>query len=382
MRERGFALLSLLYAAAARLALAPLRRLSPDEAYYVCAARRGWPIVDHPPLLGALIDLVDRLPIALETRVRAIAVLLQALTALLVGLLASDGRTDDRRFAFGVFLASWGLMPWVSGLITTPDAPLIAATAGALLFAKLERRVGLLLCVALAVASKATGLVVAAALAFDLLRRRDRVGAAAALLGALVSLPLLRRSLLAQVDHALGVGSLVSAPVIGRLPAVLALVFGVLLLFGPALCFWSLRARRRLGELPGALPLVVALGVATLASALISGRAPEPNWIAPAFVPLLALSAREAAQTHVAFRVVHVAPALLAIGLWAATPVATPLLARVPPLGTTPGELRDVPPYGHAAWACLYDHRCERIDAIFSSYSLTLKASSQTIPDR
>lgn len=382
----GFALLSLSCAAAARLSLAPLRILSPDEAYYLCAARSGWPIVDHPPLLGALLTLTDRLPLPLETRVRVVAVVLQTATALLIGLLAaegSEGAGDEagedraRRFTFAVFLSTWGLMPWVAGLITTPDAPLLAATAGALLFARRRARVGLLLCVALAVSAKATGLLVAGALALDL-RARDRVGAAVALLGGLLVAPLAWPSLVAQVGHALGRGGLVSAPFIGRPAALGALLGGVLLLFGPAACWLAYRGRDRLGSLPGATPLVVGLSAATVASALVSGRAPEPNWIAPAFVPLFAIAVPRAG----ALLALHVAPAVVGIVAWLTFGSALPLsaardpLARLPLRGHQPADSLALPPYARPAWACLYEEDCRRIRVIFSSYNLTLKAGS------
>jgi len=388
------ALLSLGYAACARLALAPLRRLSPDEAFYLCAARRGWPIVDHPPLLGSLLTIADRLPFGLEVRVRLVAVLLQAGTALLIGLLAatidSEGATGrDRRFAFGVFFATWGLMPWVSGLIATPDAPLLAATAGALVFAGRRdagARLGLLLCLALAVSAKATGLVVGLAIAFDL-RRTDRVGAAIALLGAALPLPLVWPSLVAQLGHVLGVGALISAPRIGPLPALGALLGGILLLFGPATCWCAARGRRSLALLPGATPLVVVLGVATMLSALVSGRAPEPNWIAPAFVPLFAIAAAEADLGEEHHRrgwlVAHVAPALLGIALWSSHARLHPdPLGRVPRLDQEPDGALQLPRYGAPAWSCLYDRDCQNIDVMLSTYNLTLKARSQQISDR
>src|SRR5262245_37697482 len=97
MRRLAFASIGL--AALARAIVAPMRLLSPDEAYYLCAARRGWPIVDHPPLLGWLLAAFDRMG-PVELRVRLVAILLQAITALGLGILSGPA------FAWGVFLAT------------------------------------------------------------------------------------------------------------------------------------------------------------------------------------------------------------------------------------------------------------------------------------
>ena len=46
---------------AVRLWVAPLRRLTFDEAYYACASQWSmpWPIDDHPPLLGLILSLAS-----------------------------------------------------------------------------------------------------------------------------------------------------------------------------------------------------------------------------------------------------------------------------------------------------------------------------------
>lgn len=349
-RQR-FVWVSIALAAMARVLLAPLRLLSPDEAYYLCAARRGWPIVDHPPLLGWLLVALSPLdrfgPI--ELRVRLIAIVAQALTAIAIGVLAG------RALPFGVFLATWGLMSWVSGLIATPDAPLLAACAWLLV---LRRSPWVSLVAFLAVLAKVSGLFFVLAVATTL-RGRPRI---AALLGAAAALFFAHRSLLAQVAHAAGRGALVSAPAVGRPLALLAFVAGTVALYGPALLYLAWRGRRRLD--PAGVRIAWVFFALCVLSALLSGRPPEPNWIAPAFLPLLVAASVEADATPASPGLLwlHVAPALLGVALWVA-PDRTQLLVRVPH-----GErdrATDLPPYARPAWACVYDSRCEEIDAIF-----------------
>lgn len=348
MKRLAYASIAL--AAVARAFVAPMRMLSPDEAYYLCAARRGWPIVDHPPLLGWLLMASDRLG-PVELRVRIVAIVLQALTALGIGVLAGPA------FAWGVFLATWGLMSWVSGLIATPDAPLLAACVWLLVFRRSSA--GLFVCAFLAVMSKVSGLFFVLAVA-PTLRGRARV---ATLLGAAVALPMIHRSLLAQVAHALGRGALVSSPVIGRPAALGALVLGTLALYGPALVYLAWRGRRRLD--PTGVRVVITFATLCLASALISGRAPEPNWIAPAFLPLLVAAANEASALprRSWIEALHLAPAMLGLVLWVGG--ERDVLARVPRSDRT--RALDLPRYAQPAWSCVYDRRCEEIDAIFAT---------------
>jgi hypothetical protein len=344
--QRSLAWVSLALAAIARLLLAPLRMLSPDEAYYLCAARRGWPIVDHPPLLGWLLWTTDRLG-SVELRVRLVAIALQAVTAIGIGVLSGPA------FAWGVFLATWGLMSWVSGLIATPDAPLLAACVWLLVMRRAP--LGVFACAFLAVTAKVSGLFFVLAVATTL-RGRALV---AALLGVALAAPFCHRSLVAQVAHALGRGGLVSAPFVGR-PLALAAAFGSLLLYGPAVLYLAYRGRRRFD--PAGARVVFVFAGLYLLSAAISGRPPEANWIAPAFLPLLVVAAIEgAAMERRSFvELVHVAPTVLAIALWVGP--ESKWLARVP----REDRLRapDLPPYALPAWSCIYDRQCQQIDAI------------------
>jgi hypothetical protein len=78
-------------AALVALAFSPLRHLSPDEAYYLCASRARWPIDDHPPLLGLLLAAAEALPGPIELRVRLVSIVLAVATALGVIRLATLG---------------------------------------------------------------------------------------------------------------------------------------------------------------------------------------------------------------------------------------------------------------------------------------------------
>ncbi len=98
-RSEGLGTPVLLVAAAVpfHAALALGTELSPDEAYYLCAARRGGlvpSLVDHPPLLPWLLRLGDGLGGPVELRVRLWAILFSAATGLAIIALA-------RRFGAG-----------------------------------------------------------------------------------------------------------------------------------------------------------------------------------------------------------------------------------------------------------------------------------------
>jgi hypothetical protein len=116
----------LIVAAAAPLhvALALRTDLSPDEAYYLCAARAGGalpPLVDHPPLLPWILRITDRITlIPLELRVRVVPIV----CALALGLLCVElarrrgGGSEGRSFA--AWIAGWAILPTTAGFIATP----------------------------------------------------------------------------------------------------------------------------------------------------------------------------------------------------------------------------------------------------------------------
>lgn len=382
-------------AALLRIVVAPMRRLSPDEAYYLVAARKGVSIVDHPPLLLWILRAADRLPGTVELRVRLVAVVLQAIAALGVVAIARAIAPEDARersALWAALLATWGLMPFAGGLITTPDAPLLAATAWLFaIAARSERRradLGALFALAaIAVLSKVVALLVVASVALGLVRRDVR-GALATLLGGAVALPFARASLAAQAAHALGRGELVSAPYVGAVAALLAWVAGAFFLFSPPSWWLAAGARARMRQLPGATMLFATLLLALVTSALISGRPPEPNWIAPAVLPVFAIAATAAADTRSPRAIValHVGPALAALLLWIAPdwlPARADPLARVPhDRAFQRASAQPMPRYATPAWSCVYDRACDKIDAIFTSYDSTLTAKPQAMTNR
>jgi hypothetical protein len=110
--------------------------------------------------------------------------------------------------------------------------------------------------------------------------------------------------------------------------------------------------------------VVGALVGVVLVSAAVSGRAPEPNWTAPAaLLVIVAASVELAGRARLRRWVIALAtaPALLALGLWCARVDRGPF-ARVPLPGAGPPV--GAPQYGAAAWRCIYEEQCEEIDAI------------------
>jgi hypothetical protein len=366
MRDRG-PLVAIAVATLLRLALAPLRILSPDEAYYLAAARRGVAIADHPPVLRLLLALFDRLPGPVELRVRSIAALLAAVTALGVVSLAeaiAERRNVPANPTLAAVLASFGLMGFAGGMITTPDAPFLAATIWLFVVAARGPKALVLAgLAAVAVASKVAALAPVLAIALALVPR-NRAAALALVVGALAVLPFAVRSLLLQAGHAIGRGALVSAPYVGPLAALGALLAGAFFLYSPPVLVRAARARGALAEVPGARLLLAGLTVLLIASALVSGRPPEPNWIAPAMLPLLALASVGEPMSRAGLAL-HMAPTVIAVALFVGPdwlPVTADPLARTPHARAR-AELVPLPGYAVPAWRCVYDHRCEDFDA-------------------
>ncbi|MGZ3424305.1 MAG: glycosyltransferase family 39 protein [Polyangiales bacterium] len=367
MRDRG-ALVAIAVATLLRLALAPLRILSPDEAYYLAAARRGISIPDHPPLLRLLLALADRLPGPIELRVRSIAALLAAVTALGVVSLAdaiAEKRAVPAHPTLAAVLASFGLMGFAGGIVTTPDAPFLAATVW--LFAVATRRprpIPLAILAAVAVASKVAAFAPVLALAIGLAHRRNRAAALALVIGSLAVMPFAVRSLTLQAAHAVGKGALVSAPRVGPLAALGALVAGAFFLWSPPVLVRAFRERDAFEVVPGARLFVVGLSGLLMISALVSGRPPEPNWIAPAMLVVVAVASVGEPMSRASIAL-HVAPTALAIALFVAPdlPVAADPLARTPHVREH-AERVPLPGYAVPSWRCIYDRQCDNFDAI------------------
>ena len=118
------------------LALALGTDLSPDEAYYLVAARYGARIPDHPPLTLWLLSASDRWTTApVELRVRLWAVGLSLVTSIAVVALARARGAGREGCTLAAWAGSWALLPTAGGFVTTPDTFLLPAIAGALLLA-------------------------------------------------------------------------------------------------------------------------------------------------------------------------------------------------------------------------------------------------------
>ncbi|MBL8716167.1 MAG: hypothetical protein JNL79_09240 [Myxococcales bacterium] len=327
------------------LVLARHRLLTFDEAYYLTRARdlfvRGAPpLADHPPLLLLGLFGADRLPLPLELRVRLVPALLAAGTAFLLGALSRATGGDARR---ATILGSVGVLPVLGGLIATPDAPLLFGVT-LLLLGAAQGRAGLAgLGALVAGASKVSGVLAALLVALELARRDRRVALALAG-GALLTLPLGLRSLMLQAAHVAGRGPLVSAPALGAPVALGAWAAAVFFLVGPAL----LLRVRQVSTIPGGVSLSVAVVGALVASALVSGRAPEVGWIGPVLPVWIALAARGPWSRPALAS--YVAPTVMGALLWLAP--RGPFEGRAPTRHAPAWPV--APSYGLAAWVHIY----------------------------
>jgi hypothetical protein len=358
MRDRG-ALVAIAVATLLRLALAPLRILSPDEAYYLAAARTGIALPDHPPMLRVLLAIADRLPGPVELRVRSIAAVLAAVTAL--GVVALAGAIADREEipanpTLAAVLASFGLMGFAGGIVTTPDAPFLAATVWMFVVAtRAPRAIPLAMLAAIALASKASAVAPILAIALGL-ARPHRAAALGLVVGGVAVLPLAWRSLVLQAAHAAGRGALVSAPYVGPLAAAGALIAGAFFLYSPPVWVRAAKARARFAWVPGAGVLLRGSALLLLASALVSGRPPEPNWIAPATLVVVAVASVGAPMSRAALAL-HVAPTAIAVVLFIGPDLRSSPLTRLPH-DRARAPVTELPSYALPAWRCVYEDRC------------------------
>ena len=135
-RERALQLACLgvaAYLLALRIAYAGALELLPEEAYYWSYAQHlDLSYLDHPPLVAWLISAGTKLVGHSEWSVRLGAIACSVITATCCGALTVRwfGRTAG---AAAVALLSATPFGFASGVLMTPDAPLAAAWAGALL---------------------------------------------------------------------------------------------------------------------------------------------------------------------------------------------------------------------------------------------------------
>jgi 4-amino-4-deoxy-L-arabinose transferase-like glycosyltransferase len=388
-RTEGLLGAALVVAAAVplHLGLALGTELSPDEAYYLCAARRGGlvpDLVDHPPLLPWLLRLGDHLGGPVELRVRLWAILFSAATGLAVAALARRFGARREGVLIAAWVGSWALLPTAGGFITTPDGAALLAVAAALLAVGGVRRPRNLAMAAAAlfvgalakvvVLPIALGLALAELCAGTLDRRRAVARAAALLAGPALALPLLEPSLRFQLHHAFTQTAAAGWSPALALGALLAAASAQALLWSPPVLWLGARALPRvpLG------PRLVALGLTALVliSALARGVPPEPNWWAPAALVVVAAAALGAdTLTRRARRgmiLAVVLPTLVAAAhtVWPFLPLrrsADPT-ARLHGWrhGPAPVDAPGVGAYGPAAERCVYQSDCSEIDSYFN----------------
>src|SRR5262249_14400844 len=106
-----------------------------------------------------------------------------------------------------------------------------------------------------------------------------------------------------------------------------------------------------------------------VASGLVSGRPPEPNWLAPAALPFLAVAAVALASNRHRRWIVplYVAPAIVGLVVWC-TPFERGPFARVPRRGPPP--VAHAPAYALPSWTCVHRHDCAEIDAMFRTSAM------------
>jgi hypothetical protein len=353
--------------------------LSPDEAYYLCAARAGAGIVDHPPLTVWLLAATDRWTSApVELRVRVWAVLFSLATSVACVALARARGAGREGCTLAAWVGSWALLPMAGGFVTTPDGPLLLSVAVGLLVATSPGRpIATAPMGALALLAGALAKVVAVPIGvlFAASARRApaavRLGLAA---GPLLALPLLLPSLRFQLRHAYGSVAPGGWSLPGAAGALVAAAGAQALLWSP-LVLWNGLRRLATAPLPDRV-LVVGLTAMLLASALIRAVPPEPNWWAPAALVVVTACAASAADLSARARRALLATVLLPTAI-ATAHTARPFLRlpeRADPTarlhgwshGHEPLDSVGVGPYGPAAEHCVYRGACDGIRLYFN----------------
>ncbi len=369
--------------AAVHLVVAGATELSPDEAYYLAASRFG-PIPDHPPLLPWLVGLSDRAlaVVPLELRVRAPAVLVSLACTLAVAALLRRQGASPRAQALGALLATWLPLPMAGGFIATPDGPALLALVAVLAWsADAERRpwATLLVGPAVALGALAKVVVVPLALVAALFSGRPWRERAVPFVAAAAVTPWLLPSLRFQLRHAYAAPAWSPG---GAAAAVGAFVGAAALLWWPVLP--TVR-----GTLAGAPRAWRAVALATtalvLASALVRGVPPEPNWWTPAALVLIVGGASAMAAWP---RRAWLGVAVAVVGLTGAALVHAvrpwlPLATRADPTARLHGwRTADPPlnspgvgPYAAASERCAHTGRCDEIAFFIKS----LKANSEAL---
>ncbi|UQA56254.1 hypothetical protein [Polyangium aurulentum] len=370
------------------IALALGTDLSPDEAYYLAAARAPGalpPLVDHPPLLPLLLGLTDRLTwLPVELRVRVWPILLSFALALATAVLARRRGARPEGELLAALLATFALLPTAGGFVATPDGPALLALVLGLCWAEPPKdeapspalraalALGFGVMAAAGALSKVVVLPLLAILAVTA-RGRSLGERALVLVPTALTAPLLLPSLAFQLRHAYAqqAGPWTLG---GALGALVAAVTGQALLWSPFVLWYGGRALRRLPWTDRA----VCLGMTFLfgASALVRAVPPEPNWYAPAALILVVGAASSVQDLAPRARLAMLLATLLPTALAAAHTLRPflPLPAAADPTARLHGwrdgdpsalDAAGVGPYGPAAERCVYQKTCEEINAYF-----------------
>jgi hypothetical protein len=371
-----------LAAAPLHAALAIGTDLSPDEAYYLCAAREeGFlpPIVDHPPLLPWLLRLVDQLEfLPLELRVRLVPIACSLVLGLLCVELARQRGGGRAGCAFAAWVGSFAILPTTAGFVATPDGPALIAIAAGLFWAaqseeagSLKQALGMGSLLALGALAKVI-VIPAAVLLAALAGRRPARDRAALLAPMLLVAPLLLPSLVFQLNHAF-LEPRRAWSLVGAALALGEAAFVQVLLWSPGVVVWGACAARRL-PLPDQ-GMIASISALIALSALVRATPPEANWWAPSAVVLLAGAAVTAERRSSRARAAVIATVLLPT-LIASIHSLRPFLPLPPHAdptarlhgwseGRAPLDAAGVGPYGPAAERCVYRDDCTEIRLYF-----------------
>ncbi len=352
-----------------RFALALTSSLSPDEAYYAGAARLGITIPDHPPavVLAARCGwaMPDALP--LELRMRAAPLLLGTIVSLLLVEISRSNHGSPAAQRWTAVLGSWLLLPLAGGFLATPDVAVFLATVVLLDQESKPHHdaageIAVFAATFLGMLAKV--IMAPVALAVALTSRRSLPHRLLPLTGILASLPWVTESLGFQLRHAFAASP---AAAVGPIPALAAAFAAQLLLWTPTVPFLALRGLRSL-PLPCAA-VSGTLAVLFLLSAIVRGTPPEPNWIAPAFAPLLPTVAAALAISSRAVRVTTVTLGPV-VALLAASHVIHPWIpipSRLDPSARLqrplPASAPGIGAYASPALRCATAGECEQLRA-------------------
>jgi len=374
IRLDRWAIAGVLAALPVRLLLASATELSPDEAYYVAAARTGYIPPDHPPLVVGLAWLGDMLPgLPLETRIRLLPVAVGAATSWLLVLAVArrGGAPEVQRWS--TLLAAWTLLPMAGGFVLTPDSPAMLAFAILLVLQTLRpsasARIGWFLAATVALCAKAV-LVPVVLVSCVVPWRRDNPWRLPAVLSLLTAAVCLKPTLVFQFHHAFGTAAW-SAPAV--LAALAAIIPGQIVLWSPAPWVDGIRARAALSPVEQAW--VALLAGLVVVSAIVRGAPPEPNWLAPAAITLLISATTRLGSARPAWRaaVVALGPALTMVAASHALRPWIPVPRSADPTARLHGWSGSDPPldapgvgiYARGAMSCVHADDCDEIELYF-----------------